>query len=245
MAMIYRFTPINIKFYISGVKLNPMLAVIASICLPITLSLMAYIPYKYPFNNKVGEVTKVARFFGLLVVLSILFGGYLAWDNYSGSKENKSIQTSLNGTIISLNHNIKSLSNKIDSIGYKIDQKTGLLVPKIVKHSPKVIPVIFEKELTNQNANEILRKIMAVRKKDTITNKSILYYITEDSNLRKFSYELERFLKKKSFIILGPDNYGDSLGEITITPVKGFYKDVKIMQIVIGTSLTKGNILVN
>jgi len=135
-----------------------MLAIIASVCLPIILSLMAFIPYKYPFNNKTGQVTKVARFFGLLVILSMLFSVYLAYDNYESSKDNKGAQASLKDTIVSLNHNIRSLSNKIDSVGYKIDKSSGKLVSKnqIITH---YVRAIKQRHLTSTILNNILFKV--------------------------------------------------------------------------------------
>jgi len=50
---------------------------VAAITSTITIAIMAYISYKYPFNNEKGQVTKAAKNFGLLVFLSIVAGGFM------------------------------------------------------------------------------------------------------------------------------------------------------------------------
>ena len=158
---------------------------------------MAYIAYKYPFNNEGEQITKVARFFGVLVVLSIIFGIYLGWDNFNTAKENKSSQQSLKDTITSLNHNIKSLGNKIDSIGYKID-KSGKLVPKkevapTVKTVVKYLDGVKQRRL-NDTYKKIIFNVIGDHKEDTI-----MVRFNVDKESRVFKDEIVKYLQSKGY----------------------------------------------
>lgn len=117
-----------------------MISVVAAIISTITIASMAYISYKYPFNNEKGEITKYARWFRILVVISIISGIVIIYDSYNTKTNNDKAQQSLNDTIGVVNANINKLTRSIDSLGYK-KSKDGewiLKNPKTVENSATV-----------------------------------------------------------------------------------------------------------
>lgn len=113
---------------------------------------MAYISYKYPFNNEKGEVTKAARIFGFLVILSIIAGGLIIFDSYNTRNRNNSDQQALKDTIGTISSNLERLKFSIDSLGYKRDSKTGNLVLKNPKPIENSVVVKSGNPVVQQNS---------------------------------------------------------------------------------------------
>ena len=197
---------------------------------------MAYIPYQYPFYDKKGQVTKHAKFFRCLVVISFIGGGYIIYDTVRSKSANDVAQRGLKDTIQNINANVISLKKNIDSIGYKIDHKTGLLVPKNGNAKTKAIPRSFEKSLTDAEANNILKKIRDLQKKYSIKNNRILFYVSESSNQRKLSYQLKTILEKKTFTV-DVGSSGETFEGIRISADSGFFPHQYVIEILVGTSL--------
>jgi hypothetical protein len=101
-----------------------------------------------------------------------------------------------------------------------------------------------ERILTKLNATKILLQINKFRADSGVTNKRILYSISEESNLRTFSYQLTTLLRKDGFMIDGPDTYYASQSGITMDVVN-FLPHVKVIRIIVGTTFKKGDVLIH
>ncbi|RYE22207.1 MAG: hypothetical protein EOP42_24745 [Sphingobacteriaceae bacterium] len=176
-----------------------------SLALIIITSAMAYIPYKYPFNNENGQVTKVARFFGCLVVLSIICGGFLAWDTWSSTTENNNTQAGLRLNIDIVSHKIDLYSKKIDSIGFKLDKTTGRLIPKysIAKKSTTY------KEKTSLSDKELSNFYSKVSKLSKYTGKDIYLDVFTYCNAPLVVNQITKYLMEKNFNLTTVTAYPD------------------------------------
>ena len=102
-----------------------MISVYVAILVVITTSLMAYISYKYPFNNEKGQVTKAANFFGVLVIITILGGIAIAFYAYNDSVQTGIDKRNLNGNISDLSKRANLQTEQLRSLGYTTDFVKG------------------------------------------------------------------------------------------------------------------------
>jgi hypothetical protein len=121
---------------------------LATILLPIISAVMGIIGYRYPFNTETEKFTKVAKLFGVLAVISVGVGIYIAIEANRGSIKSQNAQDTLNIKIANLTGAINSMGRKMDSVGYRFDKATGKLVHKVVNKSNVVkAPIIKANDL--------------------------------------------------------------------------------------------------
>jgi hypothetical protein len=193
--------------------------------LALIIPVIAYIPYKYPFNNEKGQITKWARFFGWLVFISFLLGIYLAFDAYKTNQDNTASKKSLQDTVSLLNHNVNSLGRKIDSVGFKIDKTSGKLVQKTIKIIP-IKTVISYKETNNEiklSENQLASMFDEVEtdvKKDTGI-KRITIYKEDYSNAPYVTAQIRNYFNDKGYNArILPIAFGGGISNETIQGAK-------------------------
>lgn len=107
-----------------------MISLVLSILIPITTGIMGIIAYKYPFHVEgSSRFTNAARFFLVLTALTVIGGGYLAYDTFKASQSNSSHQKELKDTIGVIKSDLKNLLSIIDRSGYKLTPQ-GKIIPK-------------------------------------------------------------------------------------------------------------------
>lgn len=137
-----------------------MLTFYIAIITSVLLAPIAYIPYKYPFKNQEGKVTKEAKIFGVVLFLTVLAGFYTACSAYQSDIENTRFQKSSKESITNLQDSIKIVSinlytaiNKLDSLGYQYNSETGSFVRAKIQGNNNIVTDKLENSTIQQNRN--------------------------------------------------------------------------------------------